>query len=99
VTEKALYIDLSRLVDDSLDRALRLGRSWDTDHVFVCEQDHRLHTVCSTLEALNYTRRRFGVSEREGQSAWSLTSQGVELYHELRSIHNPHHRRKNAGLI
>lgn len=85
MTHAGLYLDLQRIVDLSLQRALSTGVSWVRDHVYICPRDHRMHTVCSTLEALAYTQRRFNVGEREDESAWSLTADGIDLYEELRS--------------
>lgn len=84
MTERGLYLDLARMVDDSIRRALQLNRSWSLDHVYICKREHRMHTVCSTLEAIGYMTRRFEVGEKSDESAWSFTEQGVELYEELR---------------
>jgi len=82
VTESGLYLDLTRMVSESMDRALRLNRSWSTDHVYVTPLVHRMHTVCSTLEALGYCVRLYGVSD-SAESAWRLTPEGLELYDDL----------------
>lgn len=83
MTERGLYLDLSRMMDESIARALRLNRSWTGDHVYVTSKEHRMHHVCSVLEALNYVVRRWDVAIGEGNSGWSFTDQGVELFEEL----------------
>lgn len=92
MTHEGLYLDLQRIVDSSLERAISTGVSWVRDHVYIVSKTHRMHTVCSTLEALGYTQRRYGVGERErhqggeeDESAWSLTYDGIDLYEELRA--------------
>ena len=87
MTEQGLYLDLSRMLDDSIRRALQINHSWDTDSVYICSTEHRMHTVCSTLEALGYTQRMYVVGERSRESAWRLTNAGLELYEDLRKEH------------
>lgn len=94
MTERGLYLDLARMMDESISRALRMNRSWATDHVYVCPREHRMHHVCSVLEALNYLERRYDVGEGPTTSAWSFTEQGVELYEEL---HHTWRRRHALG--
>jgi len=87
MTEQGLYLDLKRMVDQSVERALKLNHSWDLDHVYITPRAHRMHTVCGTLAALGYMAERFVVGERADESAWSLTEAGMELYEELRVAH------------
>jgi hypothetical protein len=92
VTEDGLYLDLARMLDDSIRRALQVNHSWDTDSVYICSETHRMHTVCGTLEALGYTQRVYVVGEHKGQSAWRLTNAGMELYEDLRKEHKRRRR-------
>ena len=84
MNERGLYLDLARMVDEAMNRAARRNVSWSMDAVYVCDRNHRMYTVCSTLEALEYVVRRHDVSVGPEESAWALTDQGVELYEELR---------------
>jgi len=83
MNERGLWLDLNRIVQRSMDRALELGQSWSLNHAFITDKTDRMHVVCGTLEALGYTIRRFEVGERVDQSAWELTDQGVELWNDL----------------
>lgn len=93
MTERGLYLDLARMMDSSIARAMNVNRSWALDHVYVVDINHRMHDVCSTLEALNYLKRRYNVGEGAQCSAWSFTEEGIELYEEL---HHTWRRRRNG---
>jgi hypothetical protein len=75
------------MMDESQDRALRLNTSMSRDWAYITQQDHRMHHVCSTLEALGYTERLYNVGERKGESAWRLSVCGIDLYSELAAQH------------
>lgn len=93
VTEKGLFLDLRRMLDESMTRA-SLGASWQADYVFSCDLNHRLHFVADVLEALGYVERRRSLEPLNSQrSMWSFTQEGVELYEDLARSNAAHRRR------
>lgn len=84
MNESGLFLDLKRIDEESRDRALQ-GNSWERDCVYICDRNHRMHTVCSTLEALGYVVRRYDWRNPEhAESAWALTDRGRDLFDDLR---------------
>ena len=91
MTERGLYLDLRRMMDNALERAMKVGKSME-DAVYICDRSHRMHTVCSTLEALGYLAERHQMGERIHQSAWIFTTPGSELFEELHAQYRRSYR-------
>ena len=76
MNERGLFLDLERIARGRPS----LARWWEC-HTYEVPRDHRMHTVCSTLESLGYLEHALNTAR--GLSAWRFTEQGVELYTEL----------------
>ena len=78
MNERGLFLDLDRI---ALGRPA-IDRWWEA-HVYITPKDHRMHTVCGTLESLGYLERAPLRAPGPQYSAWRFTPQGAELYLDL----------------